>query len=102
MITKISEIDFERIQKGYDPDPAASLSLQAEAYTSPDWFRTEQGTVFSHSWQWVCHVEKVREPGAFTTTTVAGNAIAIVRDKDGTLRAFYNVCKHRAHELLSG
>ena len=28
--------------------------------------------------------------------------IAIVRDRDGALRAFYNVCKHRAHELLAG
>lgn len=36
------------------------------------------------------------------TGTVAGLPIVAVRDEAGTLRAFYNVCKHRAHELLSG
>ena len=102
MISSLTAADFERIQRGYYSDPAASQSLQAEAYTSAEWYRAEQNAVFSQSWQWVCHVEKVREPGSFTTTMIAGSSIAIVRDRDGTLRAFYNVCKHRAHELLQG
>ena len=102
MITALDAADFDRIRRGYDPDPASSLSLSAEAYTQADWFKLEQNAVFSHSWQWVCHGEKVREPGSYTTTVVAGNAILIVRDSDGVLRAFYNVCKHRAHELLQG
>jgi len=102
MISSLTAADFDRIRRGYDDDPAASQSLQAEAYTSAEWYKTEQNAVFAHSWQWVCHMEKVREPGAYTTTMIAGNSIAIVRDKDGTLRAFYNVCKHRAHELLQG
>ena len=102
MITKLDKHDFERIRAGYDPDPSASLSLQAEAYTSADWFGLEQNAVFSHSWQWVCHVEKLRAPGAYVTTNVAGRSIVVIRDRDDTLRAFYNVCKHRAHELLQG
>ena len=102
MITALNAADFERIRAGYDPDPAASLSLQAEAYTQNEWFSLEQNAVFSHSWQWVCHIEKLREPGAYVTTIIAGQSIMVVRDKDGTLRAFYNVCKHRAHELLQG
>ena len=102
MITALDASDFDRIRRGYDPDPASSLSLSAEAYTQNDWFKLEQNAVFSHSWQWVCHMEKVREPGSYTTTVVAGNSILIVRDTDGELRAFYNVCKHRAHELLQG
>nr|WP_259402016.1 aromatic ring-hydroxylating dioxygenase subunit alpha [Microbispora sp. H10670] len=44
----------------------------------------------------------LREPGSYVTGTVAGMPIVAVRDEAGTLRAFYNVCKHRAHELLSG
>ncbi len=80
MITKLDNNDFERIRAGYDPDPAASLSLQAEAYTSSNWFALEQNAVFSHSWQWVCHVEKLREPGAYVTTNVAGRSIVVIRD----------------------
>ena len=102
MTTMPSRADFEHVRSGYDPDPARSFSLRAEAYTSPEWFRFEQEAIFARSWQWVCHAEKLREPGAYVTTEVAGRPLCVVRDREGALRAFYNVCKHRAHELLSG
>ena len=44
----------------------------------------------------------MRQVGDYTTFETAGQNIVVVRGKDGTLRAFYNVCKHRAHELLKG
>ncbi len=94
--------DFNRIANGYDLDPRASFSLSAEAYVDPQWFSHDQQAVIAKSWQWVCHVEKVREAGSYITTSIAGHSIAIVRDRENCLRAFYNVCKHRAHELLSG
>ena len=88
--------------QGYDANPARSLSLSAQAYTRPEWFRADQDGILARHWQWVCHVEKLRNPGAYLATEIAGRPIAIVRDKNGQLRAFYNVCKHRAHELLKG
>ena len=94
--------DFATIAAGYDPDPSRSLSLRKEAYVDPAWYRTDLDRIIARTWQWVCHVEKVREPGAYITVLIAGRPIAIVRDRAGTLRAFYNVCKHRAHELLRG
>ncbi len=102
MTIAISQAEFGRIRTGYDADPASSLSLRAEAYTDPRWFEIERETVFARTWQWVCHVEKLRAPGSYVTVDIAGQPILIVRDRDGVLRAFYNVCKHRAHELLSG
>ena len=95
-----SDIDF--ISRGYDPSPARSLSLRAEAYTQPQWYDADLKAILAKTWQWVCHVEKLREPGSYVAVQVAGQPVAIVRDGGGTLRAFYNVCKHRAHELLSG
>lgn len=50
----------------------------------------------------MCHVEKVRQAGAYIAVEIAGQPVAVVRDRDGVLRAFYNVCKHRAHALLIG
>ncbi len=97
-----SPADLARIRGGYDPDPARSFSLKAEAYTDRAWHDLEQEIIFARSWQWVCHVEKVREPGSYIALQVAGHPICVVRDREGELRAFYNVCKHRAHELLSG
>ena len=93
---------FADIARGYDPDASASLSLHAQAYVAPEWFLVDRDAILARNWQWVCHVEKLRAPGSYVTAEVAGRPIAIVRDKAGTLRAFYNVCKHRAHMLLTG
>ena len=93
---------FAAIKGGYHSDPSQSLSLRADAYTNPQWHQVDLQEIISKTWQWVCHGEKVREPGSFVTIEIAGKPIAIVRDREGVLRAFYNVCKHRAHKLLSG
>jgi choline monooxygenase len=93
---------FAAISGGYHADPSQSLSLRADAYTEPQWHRVDLQEIIAKTWQWVCHAEKVREPGSFVTIEIAGKPIAIVRDREGTLRAFYNVCKHRAHKLLGG
>lgn len=97
-----SKSDFAAIRQGYSPDSGKSLSLRADAYTQEQWFAADTKAILAKSWQWVCHVEKLREPGSYITLTVAGQPIAVLRDREGSLRAFYNVCKHRAHELLSG
>ncbi|WP_372800473.1 aromatic ring-hydroxylating oxygenase subunit alpha [Paracoccus seriniphilus] len=93
---------FAEISGGYHENPSASLSLRADAYTDPLWYHVDNREIIAKSWQWVCHVEKLRTPGSYVTIEIAGNPIAVVRDREGVLRAFYNVCKHRAHELLSG
>ncbi len=98
----LSKDEFARLSGGYDSDPRRSLSLTAETYTDPKWFELDRQAVIARSWQWVCHVEKLRQPGSYVTTEIAGRPIVLTRDRDGVLRAFYNVCKHRAHALLSG
>ena len=90
------------IAVGFDPDPTRSMSLHADAYVEPRWHEIEQSEVFARSWQWVGHVESLRDPGSYVTMDIAGMPVALVRGQDGELRAFYNVCQHRAHELLSG
>lgn len=93
---------IDRISAGYHPLPEHSHSLRAEAYTDPTWAEVELKAIFARTWQWVCHIEKLTTPGSYTTATVAGMPIVIVRGKDGQLKGFYNVCKHRAHEIMQG
>ena len=90
------------IAGGWDPDPSLSMSLQADAYTLPEWFETDQQQIISRSWQWLCHGEKLRNPGNYVADEVAGMPIVAVRDVSGELRAFFNVCQHRAHHVLAG
>lgn len=101
-MAQITAEDVHAIAAGFDPDPARSRSLRSEAYTDPRWEAADLEAIFARTWQWVCHVEKLAEPGSYVTATIAEMPIVVLRDRDGTLRAFYNVCKHRAHELLSG
>ena len=102
MSNSMSKADIVDITIGYSDNPHDTFSLHADAYTKDKWFQTDQQHIIAKTWQWVCHVEKLTQAGSYTTIEIAGNPIAIVRAKDGKLRAFYNVCKHRAHALLSG
>jgi choline monooxygenase len=83
-------------------DPARSYTLSARYYISPEIYDREREAVFYRSWIYAGHVEELREPGSFITVPIIDQNVAVVRGKDGTLRAFYNVCQHRAHELLRG
>ena len=97
-----TKADFEDIRTGYDPDPSRSLSLRSAAYVDPAWYRADIDRIIARTWQWVCHVEKLRNPGAYLAVQIAGQPVVVVRDRDGILRAFYNVCQHRGHALLKG
>lgn len=90
------------ISHGWNPDPGASMSLHADAYTKQQWFDADRDKIIARSWQWLCHQEKLRDPGSYVTDDIAGMPIVAVRDASGELHAFYNVCKHRAHHLLEG
>jgi phenylpropionate dioxygenase-like ring-hydroxylating dioxygenase large terminal subunit len=94
--------DVERISQGYHAEPGRSHSLRAEAYVEEQWDAIDKAAIFARTWQWVCHVEKVRDPGSYVAVEIAGQPIVVVRDHAVELRAFYNVCKHRAHELVQG
>ncbi|MDE0112683.1 MAG: ring-hydroxylating oxygenase subunit alpha [Albidovulum sp.] len=97
---KIETVDI--VGSGWDPEPKRSTSLSKKSYVDPEWPEIERNAIFARTWQWVCHAEKLREPRSYVTDEVAGMPIVVLRDKGGILRAFYNVCQHRAHELLSG
>lgn len=89
-------------EKALHPDPARSYTLPARLYTAPEVFAQEREAVFFRSWQYVGHVEDLPEVGSYITCSIFDQNIFITRGKDERLRAFYNVCSHRAHELLRG
>lgn len=56
----------------------------------------ELNVVFRKTWQMAGRTAQVAEPGSFFTAEVAGEPLIVARDKEGVLRAFSNVCRHRA------
>ncbi len=78
----------------------AVTTLIPDAYTSPAFFQLEQEKVFSNNWVAVGCLSDVRAPGDVFVTSVAGQSVIIIRNKQNQLRAFYNVCRHRGTRLL--
>jgi len=101
MITMLDKHEFEISKAGFvEEEPQRSSSLHADCYTHEKYWKVEQQTIFYKTWQWICHEEKLRTPGTYYVKDLMGKSILVIRDLEGKLRAFYNVCKHRAHELL--
>ncbi len=65
MTQLLTKSDIEAIRRGYDENPARSQSLAAEAYVEPKWLKVEREAIFFRTWQWCCHVEKLRRPGDY-------------------------------------
>ncbi len=71
-------------------------------YSDPAVLRLERDRIFRRAWQYAGRADQVAEPGCFFTCDAAGIPIVIVRDKDGALRAFLNVCRHRGSLVCEG
>ena len=80
--------------------PFAS-TLPGRYYYDPDIFAMEQEHIFSKMWVYVCRADAIPEVGSYRVVTLAGENIIIVRNKDGILRAFLNVCRHRGARLCN-
>src|SRR5262249_51276882 len=78
-----------------------ALTLNPEAYRSPDYYDVERQRVFSRGWVCVGYTAQLVEPGDTLVATVAGQPIVVTRDKARLLHAFYNVCRHRGSLLVS-
>ncbi|MBW0122719.1 aromatic ring-hydroxylating oxygenase subunit alpha [Pseudonocardia oceani] len=75
-------------------------TLLPDAYTSPEFFALERERVFAAGWVPVGFTADVDRPGACVVVDVAGRSVIVTRDRSGGLRAFHNVCRHRAARLL--
>ena len=74
-------------------------TLPYRDYTDPDVLARERELLFRPAWTYAGHLP---EPGSYVTTRVADVPVVAVRDRDGVLRAFANVCRHRGAEVVSG
>ena len=75
-------------------------TLTPEAYRSTAYFEIERERVFATSWVCVGYTSQVAEPGDTLVASVGDQPIFVVRDRQGGLRAFYNVCRHRGSQLV--
>ena len=75
-------------------------ALPAWVYNNADMTRLELQRILMPSWQIVCHVNSIPNPGDFVTLDIGTESVFAIRDRDGTVRAFHNVCRHRGARIL--
>ena len=78
-----------------------AATAQAALYRDPEVFAREREKVFSRSWQFLGLEADLAGPGDYIAETLAGYPVVAIRGQGGELRAFHNVCRHRAGPLVS-
>jgi len=78
---------------------AGATTLPQSYFVSPDIFAEESRKVFASEWVCVGHRSQLPEAGDYIVQEVAGESLIILRDKEGNIRSFHNVCRHRGTRL---
>lgn len=76
-------------------------TLPARYYTDPDLFGEELERFYCHDWICAGRVSRIPHPGDYFLCEVAGESIIITRDGNDSLRAFFNVCRHRGTRICA-
>ena len=76
--------------------------MSYEDSISPEFYELEREAIFKRSWLNVGRVEQLPRKGSYFTKelAVASTSVVIVRDTDGEIRAFHNICRHRGNKLV--
>jgi Rieske 2Fe-2S family protein len=82
--------------------PRLSPSLEPRYYRDPAITELEERRIFARTWQLVSHEGQLPNPGDYVTGRAGSQPVLVLRDEEGTLRAFRNVCRHRGSRLLTG
>lgn len=90
--------------------PVRSLGLQADwdrsglpawTYHNEELAAIEMDVLFRRHWQLACHQSDVANPGDYQCFDMCGERALILRGKDGVIRAFHNLCRHRGSRVVA-
>ncbi len=98
LLFPISPADVAAVLAPFD----GALSLPAVAFHDDAVFAREREAIFDRSWLCAGRADEVAHPGAWLRAPITPEGILVVRGTDLVLRAFYNVCRHRAATLVEG
>ena len=87
-----------------EPNGLGTGPIPIEPYISPAWYAREREQVFGRAWLCMGRVEQLPEPDTYIVKDIeiCGAIALITRDRAGTIRAFHNVCSHRANLVVAG
>lgn len=90
---------FHRTESSYRQ---GARTLPRDDYVSAAIFAHEQERIFARQWNCVGRASHIPRPGDYLVRVVAGESVIVARGRDGLVRAFFNVCRHRGTRLCAG
>jgi phenylpropionate dioxygenase-like ring-hydroxylating dioxygenase large terminal subunit len=78
---------------------APGYSLERAVHLDPDVYHLEMERIWRPAWLFAAHSAELPHPGARTVFDVGDDSVLIVRDEDGEIKAFHNLCRHRGNRL---
>ncbi|MFL4953102.1 aromatic ring-hydroxylating oxygenase subunit alpha [Streptomyces sp. MMS24-I31] len=81
--------------------PSLIPTLSGEYYTDPEVFAQEQERIFEAMWFCVARAAELAKPGQFRTVDVGRESVLVSRSRDGSVKAFLNICRHRGAKLCT-
>jgi len=78
------------------------LHVPRERYYDRGFYELEKQYLWPRVWQMACRLDEIPRPGDWVEYEICDQSIVVVRQRDDTVKAFYNVCPHRATQLCQG
>jgi hypothetical protein len=98
------EMQKSAFPKLTEPNGLDTGPIPIEPYISAEWFEKEREQIFGRAWLCMGRIEQLPEPDTYIVKEieVRGVIALITRDKADKVRAFHNVCSHRANMIVQG
>jgi glycine betaine catabolism A len=90
-----------RFLKASEIGTGGAMTLPRPFYADPELFRREQEMIFYAEWLCAGREERIPHPGDYFVRNIGTESVLFVRDRDGAVRAFHNVCRHRGARLCA-
>ena len=86
-------------QKTAETFTHGARTLAQDYFVSPEIHVKEQQRIFSARWLCAGHQSQIEKPGDYFVPAVVGESLIILRDQNGEVHGYYNVCRHRGTRL---
>nr|MBX2823699.1 Rieske 2Fe-2S domain-containing protein [Gammaproteobacteria bacterium] len=77
-------------------------TMPPDIYHSNEWYERELKNIFYQDWSCAGLSADIPEPGDYLTWRIGDQPVFVMRQRDGSLKALANVCRHRMMPLLEG